>query len=484
MVEERRHTILTKLQGDQSYALMGLLRRRPKIDNTDSEFQALARLSLANDNDMLLERLICILPRKPNQHWSCVDDAYHVKLWDIYPRCQIAGVCMDDTVLIDGARVTWKRMACQFALHGAPYMLTAGSIILAISIDVKKLLFDISYWFQDINTTFVKVDAVYADVSSVLTVIATEISQDVASFLGESVTSGIAAVSVPATTSGSHAKRYFSTKVASIESKASSILHSDLPVITDLSSAANRIAAKISDLASDIGAAAPGIPSDVLKGEHNVIVANKWATFGEAVGIILIIVAASIFFLSPYLTRVLYRGKFWGTQSWLFGFEGYLDIETIESQIFGSRMRRLRWSEHGSSLSRHETNEFDDCVGIDPTTYPDVRQKVEDAITNTDPTAPRIFTLVDTNMMTVTLFEASRPPVAVLLCAEEGGMQRALACSYNWTTGTCYRETVLRMETPSLEQMSRVSRVRLGMKRDGGYSEPPPEENGAPLTPT
>jgi hypothetical protein len=155
-----------------------------------------------------------------------------------------------------------------------------------------------------------------------------------------------------------------------------------------------------------------------------------------------------------------------GTQAWLFGFEGYADLETIESQIFGSRMRRLRWSAYGSSISRHRKNEFNDCVGVDPTTDPVVRQKVEDAITNIRPDAMRLFTLVDTNTMTVTMFEAVRPPVAVLLCGTEGGMQRAIACSYQWTTGTCYRETVLRMETTVLEKMSRVSRFRFGMKRD------------------
>lgn len=67
--------------------------------------------------------------------------------------------------------------------------------------------------------------------------------------------------------------------------------------------------------------------------------------------------------------------------------------------------------------------------------------------------------------MTVTMFEAVKPPVAVLLCGAEGGMQRAIACSYDWTTGTSYRETVLRMETPVLEKMSRVERFRFGMKR-------------------
>ncbi|TKA39317.1 hypothetical protein B0A49_13289, partial [Cryomyces minteri] len=83
----------------------------------------------------------------------------------------------------------------------------------------------------------------------------------------------------------------------------------------------------------------------------------------------------------------------------------------------------------------------------------------------TPPTA--IFTLVDTNTMEVTLFRAVRPPVAFLLCGHEGGMQRAVGVSYDWTTGTCYRETVLRMETPVLEKMDRVSRLRLGLKRPG-----------------
>ena len=88
------------LRGDHSYALMGLLRLRPKVDSTDSAFQAFARLSLANDSDMLLERLIFTLPKSPDQHWSVMDDAWDVKLWDIYPICQVAGVGHDDTVII------------------------------------------------------------------------------------------------------------------------------------------------------------------------------------------------------------------------------------------------------------------------------------------------------------------------------------------------------------------------------------------------
>ena len=63
------------------------------------------------------------------------------------------------------------------------------------------------------------------------------------------------------------------------------------------------------------------------------------------------------------------------------------------------------------------------------------------------------------------MFEAERPPVVALLCGSEGGMQRAVMCSYDWTTQTLYRETVLRMETEVLDKRPRVGRVRFGLKR-------------------
>jgi hypothetical protein len=56
---------------------------------------------------------------------------------------------------------------------------------------------------------------------------------------------------------------------------------------------------------------------------------------------------------------------------------------------------------------------------------------VEHAPTNTSPNSKGIFTFEDTNTMTVMMFEAVKPPVAVLLCGAEGGMQRAIACSYD-----------------------------------------------------
>ncbi|KAJ5655058.1 hypothetical protein N7490_002061 [Penicillium lividum] len=402
------------LEGDQSYALMGLLSQRPKIDRHDTAFQAFARLSLANDSNKFLERLICLLPKEPRQEWHCTADGYGVNLWDIEPTCQIAGICDNDTVLIDGAfgatihwnkfrRVnsrrsnSWKRIMIKLLLHGAPYAFIMGILILKMSRDAAGLLSALSTDLTAIHDT----------------------EQDVAD------------------------------DIISVLNKLKSDLSLTGGWITDL---INKIGTQVT----------------TSKSLDKVIALLYWMIFFEAIGYLLWILALVAFVASPYLTRLLYRGKFWGSQAWLFGFEGYADLETIESQIFGARMRRLRWSAFGSSLSRHTTDVSSlECVAVDPTTDPEVERKVERCANESSPDGMRIFTLVDTNTMTVTLFEAVRPPSVVLLCASEGGMQRAIACSYQWTTGTCYRETILRMETPVLEKMSRVSRVKVGVLSGG-----------------
>jgi len=320
------------LRGDLPYALMGLLRQRPQIDESDSEFQAFARLSLANDSDMLLERLICMLPKDQNSSWLAMDDTWNANLWDIYPRCQVAGLGHDNTVILDGAfgaAIRWKTFAT-----------------------VKCI--GINSWKR----------------------------------LGSRV-----------------------------------IIHS--------------------------------APLIFLIG---IILA------GTSVGAFLLVTSLIVVLASPYFVRVIYSGKLWGTQAWFFGFEGYLDLATIESQIFGAYMGRLKWSPSGSSISKHKMNEHGECVGVDPTLDPRVKAMVKQA-RNSDYGAMKVFTLVDTYTLTVTMFLAVRPPVAVLMCGHEGGMQRAIMCSYDWSTQTLYRETVLRMETPVLEKMFRVNRFRFGLQR-------------------
>jgi hypothetical protein len=136
----------------------------------------------------------------------------------------------------------------------------------------------------------------------------------------------------------------------------------------------------------------------------------------------------------------------------------------MERQIFGICLGRLEWSPYSSPLSRHRPNEYGECEAIDPTQDPEVADLVEKA-RYAKAGDQRIYTIVDTGTMQVTLIQAIRPPVAFLLAGEEGGMQRAIGVSCEWETATCYRETVIRMDTTMYGKMSPVPRLRFGLKR-------------------
>ncbi|KAM7216379.1 hypothetical protein V8F06_008199 [Rhypophila decipiens] len=186
-----------------------------------------------------------------------------------------------------------------------------------------------------------------------------------------------------------------------------------------------------------------------------------------APGIILILVYIALWLATPNLVRLSLGGKLTGVQAALFGFEGYLNAPTVERAIFGGNFDRLGWSTNGSPLSCSRINEFGEREGLDPYSADvNVRNRVEKAKHGgAVPGQMRIFTLVDTYNMQMTMFEAERPPSCVFLCGAEGGMRRAVACSYDFTTQTMYRETVLRMPTTSLNRMDRVARFRFGLRR-------------------
>ncbi|KAL4914970.1 hypothetical protein BDW62DRAFT_133934 [Aspergillus aurantiobrunneus] len=331
------------LPGDLTYVLMGLLRRRPKANPQNTAFQEFCRLSLANDSNRLLERLICLLPKTRSHPWHHIDDVWARSLWDITPLCQVDGVGADDTVILGGgfaAQIRWKsfspvnlllrntvkRMIARVAIRGVPAALVAGAF-----------------------------------------------------FLGVSKSEG---------------------------------------------------------------------------GTLAAFTALGWLLMGPSIIAVL---------FSPYLLASLYGGKPWRAQPWLFGFEGYTDIAEIERHIFGTNLGRLKWSPYSSELSRH--NDIDgECIGADPTIDPETRALLSQSRESTYG-SEKVFTLVDTNLMTVTLFTAARPPVALVLCGSEGGMQRGLLCSYDWKSQTLYRESVLRVDTMVLERMSRVDRFRLGLRR-------------------
>ncbi|KAK5346010.1 hypothetical protein LTS03_007596 [Exophiala xenobiotica] len=324
------------LDGDLAYVLMGLLRRRPTVDHTDSEFQAFARLSLANDSDNLLERLLCVLPRSQNQPWYHTADMFGVNLWDIQPTCQVAGVCEDDTVVLDGcfgASIRWESFV---------------AVAHTTSVSWKRTMAKL--WIR---------------IAPILLIFAV------------------------------------------------------------------------------------ALPSAVIVAGQRVI---------------LLLFSLPIFVISPWLVRILYGGKPWNIAPHFLGFEGYLDIVTIETNIYGHYSGRLTWSPAGSNLSRHQMNEYGECIGEDPTSDGLVADMVKQA-KYSNYGEQKVFTLVDTLNGSVTLFTATRPPVAALLCGQEGGMQRAVMVSLDWKTSTLYRETVLRMPTTALERTWRMDRARVGLKR-------------------
>ena len=215
------------------------------------------------------------------------------------------------------------------------------------------------------------------------------------------------------------------------------------------------------------------LPIYIAAGTLLAVAGFRWS-FSElrvillAFGGFFIGLSLTIALLLPYLVRVLYHGKAWGVQPWLFGLEGYMDLVSLEYLIFGENLGRLRWSAAGSRLSWHSNDpqRTNFCVGKDPYLWPSFKKRIQCA-RESGLGDEKVFTLVDTVTMTVTLFSAEKPPIAALICGEEGGMQRALLCSYEWESNTLFRETVLRMETPVYMKMQPVRKVKLGLRRKG-----------------
>ena len=403
--------------GDRVYVLMGLLRVRPPIDKTDSAFQAFARLSLPQDSDRLMERLICLLPYTPEQNWELMTDQYMASLWDIYPNTQVCAIGENDTIVVDGAKgaqIEWSGFTTVRALRRDSFKRSAFLFLLTWS----PLIF----------------------------------------FIGVIITS----VSAPSRQSTS---RYANVRLQRY---------------------------------------------------------NSAYTAGVA---ILVITLVLLILPAPYLLWRLYSGKLWEVEPCFFGIEGYVPIEAIEQRLlgpWGKRGQRLRWSAWGSPLCRHKEGqvmqeravrynyrESEDAHGggdNNPLLQQHIQEHVPDIdigavdtypIETVDPTSPcaacsptgdpycrfhptvascqdtsrsamgqmKVFTLVDTYNLTVTLFYAVRPPTVLIIGGSEGGMKRAIACSFDMTTGTFYRETVLRIPSQSADRMESLPRVRLGLRR-------------------
>jgi hypothetical protein len=86
-----------------------------------------------------------------NQPWYDMQDAYQSALWDIEPNCQVAAICDNDTIILDGARggsirwksffpvgsetgFSWKRYFAVKAMQNMTLLLILAAVFFAIKI--------------------------------------------------------------------------------------------------------------------------------------------------------------------------------------------------------------------------------------------------------------------------------------------------------------------------------------------------------------
>ena len=358
-------------QADPIYALMTLARRRPTPHKDQTLFEAFAQLSLLNDSNLLLERLLCTLPKTRGSPWYKIEDFWNVKLWDIAPTVQVSAITPDDSVLIDGAfgaSIEWRMLS---------------------------------------NVGFLKRHTVWRNVGSFLVLFAPGWLVIACIVLGLTATPHLAYKEV-----------YTS------------------------------------------------------KNSYPTWVMYKKVSPAVAAGIILFLIAVATIASLPYFILGKYRGKFWSTQAQLFGLEGHANLDWLEVQLFGLADGRLKWATAGSTQSLHKQKydgeyidgEYEALEPVDDQLPIYIPPPVRDGEENSIPLDPdRLFTLVDTYSMTAMLFRAVHPPSVALICGHEGGMRRALLCSYNYKTQTFHRETVVRMPTKVLDRMDRIDKFRFSM---------------------
>ncbi|KAI1119938.1 hypothetical protein F5Y10DRAFT_145744 [Nemania abortiva] len=323
---------------DVTLAVMGLLHHRLERNDGDSPFQSLAQLSLSNDSDRIIERMVSLL--HPNDHPSdefnpfydlAHTDVFSTRLWDIQPTCNVVGVAYEDnTLLLDSCRVMhirWK---------GFPRIATVRDYGLA------KLLATIfvtagTWWF---------LQGIYITITY-----------------------------------------------------------------------------------------APFISNSVFI--YDVKLSLEWVIAAFFVTAILLSL------LGPLSVRRLYGGQVLQSSSNLVGFEGVMPIDQLERLIFGANKGRLTYEASSTPIgARYRDRDL--RVGIEPDWVKADNPKP------TEPELPeghRLFTLVDTGLLTVSIFSAERPPTVALLCGREGGMLRALLCSWQFENNCLFKETVVRMPT-------------------------------------
>ena len=415
-LSDRERSTRLFTDADMAYVLSSLLGYRIEPDATDSLFQALARLSLVNDSDRLIERMICMHP-KPYKSFRELfkaltePDVFESRLWDIHPLCQIVGVAKEpNTVIVSNCRaisIRWK---------GFPELKCVRYQSVRKSIAERSVR---------AGTWFILTGVFFAIV---------------------------------------YTPFFWNSFRTSTENE---------------------------------------------KGERNWITGvNQSFVF-----LILSFVSAGLLLsvLAPFAVRELYGGAVLQASPHLIGFEGVMPIDELEHVVFGDCIGRLSYAPSSTTwiLDHRERGmrkgREPDWVKTSPSqpSFASPEARAEFRAKN-----QRLFTLVDTNSLSVSIFAAQRPPTVALLCGAEGGMCRAVLCSWRFRRDCLFRETVVRLPHNSWDSASAPGWLKLSVgtpedmrdgeewtsrklwkmqhvSRDGG---PPKDGNGGmesgPLPPT
>ncbi|KAL3423873.1 hypothetical protein PVAG01_05620 [Phlyctema vagabunda] len=159
----------------------------------------------------------------------------------------------------------------------------------------------------------------------------------------------------------------------------------------------------------------------------------------------------SLFFgyTAPFYLPLAYGDQVEEAQPFLVGLQGVLPIAELERLAFGNSTGRLRYATSARYL-----------CSPDPLDQPDIAPALD---VRRVPEGHVVFTLLNTGSMTVSIFSAPRPPTVALLCGQEGGMLRAVLCSYNESRNALRKETVLRMETTMVDHANKCGWLKLSL---------------------
>jgi len=169
---------------------------------------------------------------------------------------------------------------------------------------------------------------------------------------------------------------------------------------------------------------------------------------------------------SPLFVRRLYGGSVVESTAQLVAFEGTLPETKIEELIFGNFRNRLVWQPSATPLSNRDPKER---LGTRPLWFQDGDSSEELNVEKLNsiraalkiPSNHKIFTLVDTGRLTITTFSAEHPPSVALLCGRDGGMLRAVLCSWDFKSDCLYKEAVVRMPSVVWESATPNSWIKL-----------------------